>query len=102
MGIWLMGTRLTLGTDGPLANSDHLIGALVVTVSVIALAEVARAARYLNGALGVALIILPWTLDGGSALAGLAGVATGIILVVLSLPRGKISQSYGTWDRFVV
>lgn len=101
IGIWLMGTRLTLGTEGPLADSDHLIGALVITVSVMALAEVARATRYLNVVLGVALIALPWILEGGSPLAQLAGVTTGISLVVLSLPRGKINQSYGSWDRFI-
>jgi hypothetical protein len=99
--IWLMCTRLTLGTEGPMADSDQLIGALVITVSVTSLAEVARAAHYLNALFGLALIVAPWVLDGGSLLAQLAGVVTGLALVLLSLPRGNINHSYGSWDRFI-
>ena len=36
LGIWLMFTRLIFGTELPMADSDHLIGALVITVAVIA------------------------------------------------------------------
>ncbi len=52
IGIWLMVTRLTLGTTGTLAEADHLVGALAVTVAVTALAESARPARFLNMCLG--------------------------------------------------
>lgn len=34
----LMFTRLIYGTSGSMANSDHLVGALAVTVAVIAMA----------------------------------------------------------------
>ncbi|MGH6918033.1 MAG: vitamin K epoxide reductase family protein, partial [Geminicoccaceae bacterium] len=60
IGVWLMLTRITLGSDGGLANADHLIGALVLTVTVSALAEVARPLRFLNMALGAALLITPF------------------------------------------
>jgi hypothetical protein len=48
-----MFSRLVFGTAGTLADSDHLSGALVLTVAVIALAEVARPLRFLNLALGL-------------------------------------------------
>ena len=101
IGIWLMGTRLVFGTEGAMANSDHLIGALVITVSVAALAEIGRAARYLNVLFGAALIVVPWILDGGSLLADIASVIAGLLLILFALPRGSVRHSYGSWDRFI-
>ncbi len=46
LGVWLMFTRLAFGTEPPLADSDHLVGALIVAVAVAAMAEVARAALH--------------------------------------------------------
>jgi hypothetical protein len=48
LGVWLMCTRLIFGTEGAQADSDHLIGALIVTVSVTAMAETMRPVRFLN------------------------------------------------------
>src|SRR5690606_31278759 len=42
IGLWLMFTRLTLGAEGRMADADHLIGALALTVVSLAAAEVAR------------------------------------------------------------
>src|SRR3546814_8652098 len=53
IGAFLMFSRLVLGTEPPLADSDHLVGALVITVAVIAMAEVARPLRFLNVAFGL-------------------------------------------------
>ena len=57
IGMWLMFTRLTLGAEGAMANADHLIGSLVVTVTITAFAEVTRQVRYLNIPLGAALVV---------------------------------------------
>jgi hypothetical protein len=29
-------------------------------------------------------------------------VLTGIALIALSIPRGKVAHRYGTWNRFIV
>src|SRR5690606_33183351 len=63
VGIWLMLTRLTLGNDAELANWEHLIGALIITVGVCAMAEVARPVRYLLIPLALFLLPLPFILD---------------------------------------
>jgi nucleoside-diphosphate-sugar epimerase/uncharacterized membrane protein len=102
IGIWLMCTRLIFGTAEPMAHSDHLIGALVITVSVTALAEMARPLRFLNVLFGIALMGAPWMLDGASELADWAGVLAGLALIALSIPRGRISNHYGSWNRFLV
>lgn len=103
LGVWLMFSRLVFGTVPPLADSDHLVGALVFTVAVMAMAEVGRALRFINVLFGIWLVAVPWLLAGGGAVAGGAGVAAGLILIALSLPRGPRSREhYGSWDRFVV
>ena len=104
IGVFLMFSRLVLGTEPPLADSDHLVGALVVTVAVIAMAEVARPVRFLNTAFGAWLIAAPWLMEGGASTVGnTVGIILGAFLIVLSLPRGRRSdEHYGSWDRFVV
>ena len=99
-----MFSRLVFGTVPPLAHSDHLVGALLLTVAVIAMAEVARALRFINVLFGVWLIIAPWLLSGGSALTARTGVVAGVALIALSLPRTgrRSAEHYGSWDRYVV
>lgn len=96
IGIWLMFTRVTLGTEGGMANADHLIGALLITVTVPALAEVARPVRLLNIPLGLALLVTPFALDA-TALQTIASLITGIAVITLSLLRGPIRSRYGAW-----
>jgi len=103
LGVWLMFSRLVLGTEPPLADSDHLIGALIITTSVIAMAEVARPLRFLNLALAAWLIATPWISGGGDLLGGASDLAVGLIVAGLSLPRGRRSEEhYGSWDRFII
>jgi hypothetical protein len=101
IGVWLMFTRITLGSDGGMANADHLIGALVVTFTVSAFAEVARPLRFLNVAFGVALLITPFVYGTGW-LATLAGALCGIGLIALSVRRGAVTHRYGAWNRVIV
>lgn len=103
IGVWLMFTRLAFGSSGAMANSDHLVGALVVTFSIAAWAEVARSVRFVNALLGAWLVAAPWLLEGsGSALAMANGVAAGLLLIALAFPRGPVRESYGAWDRYIV
>ena len=96
-------TRITLGSEGAMANSDHVVGALVITVAIIATAEVARALRFINAAFGAWLVAAPFMLAGASAAGTVASVGVGLLLIGLSLPRGKRSgEHYAGWDRFVV
>ncbi len=102
IGVWLMCTRLVFATQGAQANSDHLIGALVITVSITALAESARPARFVNMLLAIPLMAAPWMLEGGSLGADWAGVLAGFLLILSSIPRGKIENHYGNWSRYLV
>jgi len=103
VGAWLMVSRLVFGTNGVIADSDHLVGALVITVAVCAMAEVARPLRFINLLFGLWLIAAPWLLVDRPAGAGWNDVASGLIIIALSLPRGRRSaEHYGAWDRYVV
>jgi hypothetical protein len=101
VGVWLMFTRMTVGAEGALANADHVIGALAITVAVTAFAEVARAVRFLNVALGLALMIVPLVYDASTAVM-LSEVLSGALLILLSFRSGSIASSYGSWDRRIL
>jgi nucleoside-diphosphate-sugar epimerase len=101
IGVWLMFTRLTLGTDGPMANADHLIGALALTVISLAAAELARALRFLLIPLGAALLITPFVYDADAAQI-IASLASGAALIALSLRRGAIRERYADWQKLIV
>lgn len=69
---------ISAGAAGPGADSSHLAGALVVTFALIALAEVARAARFANILIGAWIVISPWVMSGAGITAKWSGVAAGI------------------------
>lgn len=101
VALWLLFTRLTFGSTGAMADSDHAIGLLVLTTLSIAAAEPARAVRYLNVLFGAALLVTPFVFEAGTA-ATVNSLACGLALIVLSRRRGEIHQQYGTWTRLIV
>jgi hypothetical protein len=40
-------------------------------------------------------------MHGTTATSKINDTIVGIIIIILSLPRGKIRENYGTWDRWV-
>jgi hypothetical protein len=101
LGAWLMAAPAVFDTQGAAADSEHLVGALVVTFAVIAMAEVTRAARFLNILCGAWLIVAPWLLRGAAAGAQWHDVILGAVLMLLSLPRGQVREYYGSWSRYI-
>lgn len=101
VGVWLMFTRVTLDAEGAMANADHVIGALVLTVLSIAAAEVARAVRFLLIPLGLALLATPFVFESSGAQLA-ASLFAGLALIALSVPRGRIIGRYGRWDKAIV
>ncbi len=102
IGVWLMFTRLIFGTQGAMADSDHLMGSLMITVSVLAMAEVARPLRFINLLFGIWLLAAPWLLEGATAAAAAGSVAAGLVVIGLSIPRGLIRHRYAAWNRLIV
>jgi uncharacterized membrane protein len=102
LGVWLMASPDIFNIVGRAADSDHLLGALVVVVAITAMAEVGRAFRFFNILLAVAIVVAPWVLSGAPFVARLNDLAAGVLLIALSLPRGKIQNRYGGWNPFIV
>ncbi|MER9850631.1 SPW repeat protein [Mesorhizobium sp. M0106] len=66
------------------------------------MAEVARPLRFLNLPFGLWLIAAPWLLDGATRGSTLNNAVAGLVVIGLSLPRGRRSKEhYGSWDRYV-
>lgn len=101
IGIWLMCTRLTLGAEGGMADADHVLGALVLTVISLAAAEVARLLRLLLLPLALALAVMPFLLDATTA-STVNSILCAVALALLCLRRGPIVGRYATWQRWVV
>lgn len=99
IGLWMMFSVPLFSHWGSFANSNHIFGALVLTISVISMAEVTRSLRYVNVLLGIWLAISPILLSGENIQGYWNNIIGGIVLAILSFPRGKIKEHYGEWDK---
>ncbi len=101
LGLWLMIAPSAWGSTGMAAHSDHVIGALIVTVVMIALADVGRAARFVNVLLGGLVILAPWVLSGAAVSARWNDAIVGGLVILLVAPRGPVRERYGSYQRFI-
>jgi uncharacterized membrane protein len=103
LGIVTMFMPTLFGVDIETRAADigHLGGALTVTVSVICMGEVVRVGRFVNLLLALTMVAGPWFVDQAPTGYAIALSILGIAVAGLSIPRGRITQSYGSWDRYV-
>lgn len=101
IGIWVMASPTVLGIESFASDSQHLVGALIVTVAISSMAEACRAFRLVNVLCGTWLLLSLLLLPGFPQDHAWTNLVAGFLLVALSIPRGKIEESYGTFDRFV-
>ncbi len=101
LGVWLAAAPTVLGSSGDAASSDRLVGALIVTVVMIALADVGRPARYLSILLGAWVLGTPWLLDGATGATIWNNIVVGTLVMLLSLQRGRVGETYGDYQRFI-
>ena len=100
IGVLLMLAPLATTWASPMAGTFHIIGALVLTVAISALAPVARLARFVNVLFGIGLLFAPLVAGTGLWIFAFSAVC-GLALIGLAIPRGRVSNSYGDWDRFI-
>jgi hypothetical protein len=101
LGAWPLAAPglFSLAPPQPATSVHHLLGALIVAVAVVAMAEVARLARFLLVPLGLWLAATPWFLDSVRGLFWAGDVLAGLAVVSLSLPPGRLREHYGALDR---
>ncbi|HET7009445.1 MAG TPA: vitamin K epoxide reductase family protein [Anaerolineales bacterium] len=102
VGVWVIAAPWVFGTRGPAFNFESVFGALAVVIAFVAWAEVTRTVRFLNVLIGLAIAVAIWFLPDVSLAARVSDLVAGVILIVLSVPRGPIRDRYGSWDPFVV
>jgi hypothetical protein len=102
VGIALLFMPTILGDVNEAAASLYVTGALVITCSCLAFAEVARPARYLLIGCGAWLLtISPFSMQGATEISNLLAMVAACILFACSYPRGAIREHYGNWSRFL-
>jgi len=101
LGIWLMCSPSFFGTQGGVANSDYVVGPLLIAISMISFAEVVRAGRFLNILLGIWLLMAPSLLSNGAPGAEWNNYLVGAAIIALTFPRGAIKERYGSWDKCI-
>jgi uncharacterized membrane protein len=102
LGIWILFSNKHLGVQGILADNADVCAALIVTLSVISFAEVIRGVRFGNILLALWFAIGSFVLPGGTGTIRLHNVIIAVVIIVLSLFRGKIKEHYGSWDKMII
>jgi hypothetical protein len=100
IGVWLMFSPVIFGHENALADSDHLVGALAITFSVIAMGEIVRYVRFINIAFGLWIMLTPFLLEGEANIYN--EMISGFLLGLLSFRKGKIVNSYGSFNKYIV
>ena len=101
IGIWIMAAPEVLGYADTIADSDNLIGALIVTFGIISMSEVVRPLRFIHILFGLWLIAAPWILGAEQDAALWNGVISGVVLIPLSFPKGKVEDKRGNFDKYI-
>ncbi|HXI00030.1 MAG TPA: vitamin K epoxide reductase family protein [Sphingobacteriaceae bacterium] len=101
IGLWWMFYPGNFDVTGAAANNFTTLGALVITFSVIAMAEVGRAIRFMNIAFTLWLTVAMLMINDVPSQALWNAVISGVLLISLSFPKGKIRETYGTFDRYI-
>ena len=101
LGVWLMIAPTVFGSTTTAAHNDDLFGALIVTVAIIAMADVSRAARFLNVVFAAWVVAAPWLLTGATTGAKMNDAIVGALVLLLSLRRGPVSERYGRYEKFI-
>jgi hypothetical protein len=100
LGVVLMLSPLVFTWESGVAATNHIVGALVITVTVAAFAPVARLGRFLNMLMGIVLLFAPFAVGADWGALAFSG-SVGLALMALSIPRGTVKTSFGSWDRFI-
>jgi uncharacterized membrane protein len=101
LGATLMFIPSFIPISPKLKPDDYIMGALVVTLSFIALAEVLRVARFLNILIGIWVLIFTLISLTQERSFYLFHIIWSLVTIAVNIPKGPIKERYGTWDRYI-
>lgn len=100
LGVWLTAASDVMGYEGPERVVDQIAGPLVVSMAIIAMAEVTRSVRWVNVALGLWLMLVPVLMGYKPLHIGVHSALIGGAILLLSLVKGpEREQTGGGWGR---
>jgi uncharacterized membrane protein len=94
LGVWIMISPAVFGYGMSASANDHIIGPLAVSFAFISLWEVLRSCRLVNIVFGIWMLLAAFLLPYPQA-AIVNNALTGTALIIFSLPKGRIKNSYG-------
>ena len=89
LGLWIMASPDVMDYIGPERLNNHIVGPLVVSMGIIALAETTRAVRWVNVVLGCWLVLAPVLLRYEPLHIGVRSALLGIAIAGLSWFPGE-------------
>ncbi len=101
IGIVVLPGLFGLAIKDTTSDINHLCGSLIVVIAVISMGEVVRAGRYLAVLPALAVAILPWLMGNADVGLKIADSIAGLVVALLSIPRGTIRETYGWWNQFI-
>ena len=101
IGIWIMISPDVFGFSGGVADSNHFVGALIFSFSIISMSEVVRIGRFINILCAIWLIIALWIFKspGNMVIWVQAGVAG--LLILITFRKGIIKDKYGGYNKYI-
>lgn len=100
LGVWLLFANNIIGYDSTVSKISNGAGALIVTLSIISFAEVIRSLRYINIILALIAAIATWIFPSTLS-AIINNWIVAVLVIIFSLPRGKIKEHYGHWNKYI-
>src|SRR5688500_10213774 len=95
LGVWLMASPSVFAFEKIAADNNYITGPLVITFAIIAVWEVNRSARYGTLLAGAWLLLSPFLLGYDDTTTKWITVATGLLIILCSLVKGKLTRRYG-------
>lgn len=91
LGLWMMTAPDLLGLEKPAADNGHIVGPLIVSLSLIAMSESTRNARLLNLPIAVWMLAAPLVLryEGDLSLMNEYAVAIALFFLLLVKPKRR-------------
>lgn len=98
LGVYLLVANTLYGLIGFIAHNTDVCAALIIALSIISFAEVIRAARLLNIVIALWFLLASFLFPAAPSFIAWHNLLISLFIILLSLPRGKVKERYGTWD----
>lgn len=101
VGLWFMFSPSVLGYSGKLADSNHLVGAIAIAMSIIAMSEVVRSLRFINFLFAAWLVASLWIFGQSGGMILWTQLAGAILLAAMSIRKGIINDTHGGFNKYI-